>query len=380
MNLGQVIIIFISYAIIQSIALVYKLITYKKKTHRFFVFPIALLVLISIIGLDHLYMFFDWYKEIPLMLWWIVPFWFLISPLFLHTIKFFFLGYRFRLIELIHYVPFFVIAWRYKAGFITPEDLKLEYYIEIMSEGFEPSEPHFLLLSQLFLYAIWSFILIRKTIASKKQTESNSVYEDYITSERLVLFYTFFVISLGVGLFLMRGTDATTVMKYNGLELLFISSIVILLSSWLIKNRNYLPNNIHFSPNDTNNQKYYTSSLSERDLKEIIKKLNDHITSKELFKNCDLRIHDVSKETGIKSHYISQAINQIVKKNFFDFINDFRVNAVKSSIKENTELEHYSLVGLSSIYGFKSASSFYRIFKKHTGVTPGQYKDIHYKK
>ena len=76
--------------------------------------------------------------------------------------------------------------------------------------------------------------------------------------------------------------------------------------------------------------------------------------------------------TDIQTHHLSQIINQEFGKNFFDLINSYRIEKSKLLMKDsNTANLTLEAIGLQS--GFGSASSFYRSFKKQTGITPNAF-------
>ena len=90
----------------------------------------------------------------------------------------------------------------------------------------------------------------------------------------------------------------------------------------------------------------------------------------------DLSIHDVSDELEIPRHYLTQVINGMLGKNFYTFINEYRIEEVKKLLTD----EAYSKFTLTSIAfeaGFNSKSSFNSVFKTATGMTPSQFKDAH---
>ena len=58
---------------------------------------------------------------------------------------------------------------------------------------------------------------------------------------------------------------------------------------------------------------------------------------------------------------------------FYDYINQFRVEEVKERLR-NPEFKHYSIESIGLDSGFNSKSSFFSIFKKHTSLTPYNYK------
>ena len=59
--------------------------------------------------------------------------------------------------------------------------------------------------------------------------------------------------------------------------------------------------------------------------------------------------------------------------NFFDFINQFRIDEARSILK-NPEKKQFTVLEILYEVGFNSKSSFNTAFKKHTGLTPTQYR------
>ncbi|WP_282135041.1 helix-turn-helix domain-containing protein [Seonamhaeicola maritimus] len=59
---------------------------------------------------------------------------------------------------------------------------------------------------------------------------------------------------------------------------------------------------------------------------------------------------------------------------FYDLINSLRVEEAKTKLK-SAAFDKYSITGIAELCGFNSKSSFYRIFKKETGLTPTQFKN-----
>lgn len=87
----------------------------------------------------------------------------------------------------------------------------------------------------------------------------------------------------------------------------------------------------------------------------------------------ELTIQDMADDMDIQVSEVSTALNQGMNKNFFTFINEFRVNEAKSRILDNKN-KHLTLLAIGYDSGFNSKSSFNALFKKHTGVTPSQFK------
>ena len=74
----------------------------------------------------------------------------------------------------------------------------------------------------------------------------------------------------------------------------------------------------------------------------------------------------------IHPNHLSQIINELEGKNFYEFVNQYRIEEFKRlvSFPKNHQ---FTLLSLAFECGFNSKSSFNRYFKKSTGQTPSQY-------
>ncbi|WP_223034074.1 helix-turn-helix domain-containing protein [Hanstruepera marina] len=366
----QIIIIFSSYFVVQSLVNIYRIYKYNEGIERTILFAVLLLSIVFLINIDFLYIAFGWYSKAPIFMWWIVPLWFSIAPLFYHVIKVFLLKEKFTKWELLNYLPILLIAFSLKYIYIYPSEIKLSVYNKLLIRGFNLNWSHYVLLFQMLIYAVLSLQKIKKKVTNNKSIHSNTILEDFVIIYLFILAYIVFIIALVLDLVLML--NIKDFYNYNGLEILVISFATIFLNNWLIKNRSKLT----YITLQNSKEKYATSGLNDFELRKIVSKISKIVESKELFKSQDLKISDLAEISGIKSHHISQAINQLLNKNFFDFINEFRVNSIKKAMVNSHDLKNYSLEGLAANHGFKSSSSFYRIFKKFTGHSPGAYKRL----
>ena len=100
------------------------------------------------------------------------------------------------------------------------------------------------------------------------------------------------------------------------------------------------------------------------------------MVEKKPYLNPDLNLPELAGELNIPSHYLSQVINKNIGQNFFDFINRYRIEEVKSKIMD-PNYHKYSVLGIAFEAGFNSKSAFNRVFKNSTGQTPTQFKKQH---
>ena len=127
-------------------------------------------------------------------------------------------------------------------------------------------------------------------------------------------------------------------------------------------------------------EKYKKITVNE-DVKGRYKQLLlDYMNSKKPYLNPDITLETVAKDTSINARVLSQIINESYKNNFNGYINEYRI---KESLMQLTHNESKKTI-LEIVYesGFNSKSAFYAEFKKHTGITPQEYRNqyIHQQK
>lgn len=81
----------------------------------------------------------------------------------------------------------------------------------------------------------------------------------------------------------------------------------------------------------------------------------------------------LAKEIDIGKNKLSSIINQATQKTFTDYINQMRVDLAKQLLKDEI-YKNYTITSIGLESGFNSKSTFYYVFKKHTGKTPLQFK------
>ena len=103
---------------------------------------------------------------------------------------------------------------------------------------------------------------------------------------------------------------------------------------------------------------------------EEVQKLTALMKKEQPFLESSLTINDLSRMMEMPPHQLSRIINRHFGMNFFEFVNQYRIEYFKK-LAADPKYHHYSLLGLGLECGFNSKSSFNRVFKEHTGLTPG---------
>lgn len=104
----------------------------------------------------------------------------------------------------------------------------------------------------------------------------------------------------------------------------------------------------------------------------IKEELQHYFELEKPYKNPNLTLNDLSNHLNTPSYLVSKAINEGFQKNFFDFVNYYRVVEFKELINQ-PKYKNYTLLSIAFEVGFNSKTSFNRAFKKITNQTPSEY-------
>jgi PAS domain S-box-containing protein len=133
-------------------------------------------------------------------------------------------------------------------------------------------------------------------------------------------------------------------------------------------------------------EKYIVAHIEEKvkknrsgdDVKNLLKQqLREVILKEELFKIPGLTLSDLSEKLETNKTYLSQAINSEYG-NFSDYLNKLRIVEACRLIQDGLDPK-FSIDYLYSEVGFSARTTFYAAFKKFTGVSPSQFRQINRK-
>jgi AraC-like DNA-binding protein len=170
---------------------------------------------------------------------------------------------------------------------------------------------------------------------------------------------------------------------------ILISSILIFTGIWLYFNPHFFDSHNDNSPVMANsaltaqleefpkNTEIKNSFLINKELnierrQEISSKLGIALSVKKLFLKKDFVILDLSQATGISTHQLSNFINSEFNLHFQDYINLQRIEYF-TQMSDQREWKDFPLEAMTSASGFKSRTTCFRAFIKHTGKSPSHY-------
>jgi len=112
--------------------------------------------------------------------------------------------------------------------------------------------------------------------------------------------------------------------------------------------------------------------LAETEIESLKMRLENLIEKKQVYLKNELTLQDLSYELKTSTNNLSWLLNNVYKRSFYDYINQFRIAAFLQKV-HNKEHRKQTLLSLSMEVGFNSKSTFNKAFKAAVNDTPSGY-------
>lgn len=120
--------------------------------------------------------------------------------------------------------------------------------------------------------------------------------------------------------------------------------------------------------------RYQRSGLDASHCARIAAELTRLVQAERLYADPDFDLLRLSQRSGWPPNHVSQALNQGLGQNFFEFVNTFRIASATASLADGGDGRSVLEIALAS--GFGSKSTFNAVFKRMTGHTPREYRRL----
>jgi AraC-like DNA-binding protein len=316
---------------------------------------------------------------------------------------------RLKRAELLHFVPFFVVFMGHFPYFLSPWEEKLiavnllcaRNWLDFSSLrlNFIASYTYleFFRILSILVYggAQWALILNYRKPADWKDP---SMVQYIIVRRWLIIFIALYSVMaaqrIGLGSILMMVPGWSMLERVGLLTCISLSifylilnfgafifnnllnGLVITPAGHLKKNSSEIAYPSHALLPESNAEEavhsWYESLFQPEYLQEIGHLLDKWSENKKFLGRANLA--DLSSEIGIPSHHLTYYFNNILGLKFPDWRNSLRIAHAKSLIDEGI-MEVLNIEGLANTCGYSSRTTFSRVFKEITGLSPSEYNE-----
>lgn len=264
---------------------------------------------------------------------------------------------------LLHFLPAAVLYAFLVPYFLLPADQKILIY-QGQRSLLEPynmimTVKRYAYVGSGILYVVWSELLLRR--------HRSNIQDRFSSLEKINLNWLK-ILTFGMGgIWWLIIIFANDILIFSG-----VTIFVFLIGFFGVRQTNIFVDERSTTTVDEQKEKYQKSGLTEEASEKLHSQLMRLMKDEAVYRKSDLSIIDLSSKLGVHPNYLSQVINQTEQTNYYDFINQYRIEEFKRLIADKKN-KQFTLLSLAHECGFSSKSSFNRCFKKATGLTPTEY-------
>ncbi|WP_372483345.1 helix-turn-helix domain-containing protein [Elizabethkingia anophelis] len=197
----------------------------------------------------------------------------------------------------------------------------------------------------------------------------------YSNTEKINLNWSYYLIT-GIALIWVA-----VIMKNETLIFTLVGLFILVASYFGISHANILGLSAIQSNNSEEKQvvnensitvKYQKNFAGEEVIQSIYQKLRFRMEHEKLYKDPELNLNQVAVLLNVHPNILSQTINSVENKNFYDYINQHRIEEFKR-IVILPENQKFTILSLAFESGFNSKTSFNRNFKKYMDCSPREF-------
>ncbi len=345
----------------------------RNKANRY----LGLLVLLSLAYflVGFLYRF-DLLEEFPYAIGWTE----LINPL-IGPLTFFYVkscttkDFKFQKLHLLHFTPFFLLVLSNAPELISGAPEKIAAFVKMVETRVVDANKPMQILQSIHVI-IYFFFSIKILLQYRQHLNDNASSIDRSLYRWILIFIAIHALPVVALIFsFVIGSFGDFIFTAVLLSF-FIFSLAVYLAI-LLK-----PELFHTFPHqmpeadsvEQKNLRYESSNLQEELKEKYRTTILTHLEQEKPYLEPEYTLSQLSEQTRIPKHYVSQVINEKLNCNFLELINGYRISEAKHMLTSGDH-EHFTILAIAFEVGFNSKSAFYSAFKSQVGMTPSKYKN-----
>ncbi len=283
-------------------------------------------------------------------------------------------NYQFKGIDFLHLLPVIVLMFILVPIYSLPALEKLKIILGTSTLYAKTDFLYLIFIPKLLSLVIYGALIRRLYFSSKqKETIANqelaNQWKDNLYKIHVVYVLSYFIYGISISGVIAQGLNIIYHSQVISMSLMviYIASMVYIQPKVFASSR--------FKRKDVSaKDKYQKSGLTSSFSNELKEALVRLLLDEKIYRDSSLNLEKLSEKLDTSRHNTSQIINEHFNENFFELVNDYRIQEAKELLMiSNPEFK----MNISEIFyevGFNNKVTFNNAFKKRTGQTPSQFR------
>lgn len=266
----------------------------------------------------------------------------------------------------VHFLPFLLFFGSTEVYYLSLSRVEQEAFLHGASRHHFPMTVS--LVTTLVFLLFLGYIIASLRLVARYKKAAGQFFSDRRQTD-VTWLYSLLVFFMGVmilatlnGLLTQSALAGAYLLVFN----LLVLTVLVFINRVLLK---ALRQPGFFPFGEERKEKERTNPEKERIAQVVIQYMESH----KPYLESELTLDQLAAQLSLKARNLSQAINEVLGQNFFDFVNRYRIDEARRLLTNPVDPKVTVLEVLYQV-GFNSKSSFNTLFKKYTGVTPTEFR------
>lgn len=293
---------------------------------------------------------------------------------------------RFNYADLLHFVPFLLLTFIYFAFFKDRVNFSDVQYFNNDKFLWIRVVYGLIFFTSIVTYTVLTFIKLRQyrkgitAYFSYWTRQLRLLWLNFIPTLFFLLFITYFITG-AINAFSFKKVVDTDTLSHIGLTIIAFAVSYFGLRQPTLYKRVRIKEDFQreklkeeqADDEDEEDTKKQKARFTDEEANVLIEKLNNYMLEEKPYLNPELTLYDLASPINMTKNELTDLLNNHIGKNFFSYVNEYRINAVIKRFK-NPDYQHFTIIAIAYDCGFNSKSTFNSLFKQHIGKTPSDYK------
>lgn len=282
--------------------------------------------------------------------------------------------YKFKLVDVLHLLPFVLVLFVWIPFYMQSTEEKLKFMFGLNTVYSRRDFFIYGFLLKLSSYIFYGFLIGKIYFKNKNRLTLKS--DDTIIKWKRNIYYIhiMYVIS-----YMFYGISVGQIFKFDSdilshTQVLAMSLMVLYIAQMAYLNPKVFDLSSFMLGNGLGISKYLKSGLTPSLSEELKEELITLFIEDKIYRDSDLNLDTLSEKLNTTRHNTSQIINEHFDMNFFELINKFRIEEATNLLLEDKN-GNLNIIDIAYEVGYNNKVTFNKAFKKSTSLTPTQFID-----